>query len=384
MSAAALIRHFNTPERIFFAKAEEFQDIEGVRSADITRLTGKNLNSANKTLAQCIELGYRIITLQDAEYPERLRNIYDPPTVLYVRGHLPTIDEEPVVAVVGTRKCTPYGINAAENIGYRLAHSGLIVITGLARGIDSAVARGALRGGGRVIGVIGSGLDIVYPPENRSLFDDVAASGAVVSEYPPGSAAIAAHFPARNRIISGMSIGVAVIEAPEKSGALITASIALEQGKDVFALPGNVDAKSCTGSNNLLREGAIPILSGDDIIDEYADLFPDKILRDGSGFSHRSAPGYAGTMKQRQLEHSQKEIDNEREEEYIGLDKIANVLDGDEKTIAEAIARKAMHVDDLVSVSGLSAQQVLTSLTMLEIKGYARLADGLWKLGIRN
>ena len=360
VTAAALLRHFETPEKVFAAKAEEYIGIEGVKPVDISKLIGKNIGTADKTLAECIEIGCHIITLQDAGYPDRLRNIYDPPVVLYVRGYLPAMDEEPAVAVVGTRQCTPYGLNAAENIGFKLARSGLVVVTGLARGIDSAAARGALRGGGRVVGVIGSGLDIVYPRENRSLFDDVAASGAIISEYPPGSEALPGHFPARNRIISGISLGVAVIEAPARSGALITAARALEQGKDVFALPGNVDAKSCAGSNMLLREGAIPILSGDDIIAEYADLFPDKILPLG--------------------------IDNGHEVEYIDFEELASALDGDEKIVAGAIFRKALPTDDIVAASGLPAQRVLTALTMLEIKGYARREHALYKFesGNRN
>jgi len=382
VTALQLLRHFDTPERVYLAGVDEYREIDDIKSGDISKLSIKNIETANKILASCGELGYRVVTLQDAEYPDRLRNIYDPPITFYVRGTLPVIDDEAVVAIVGTRDCTPYGIKAAENIGFCLARHGLIVVTGLARGIDTAAARGALQGGGRVLGVIGSGLDIVYPPENKALFDDVARLGAVISEYPPGAPAAASHFPARNRILSGLSLGVAVIEAPIRSGALITASRALEQGRDVFALPGNVDARSSEGSNRLLREGAIPLLTGDDIVDEYAELFPEKISLDAQ---RQTAPLDRGNT-QRYIKtqlvpvsrdsNKEKEIDNTSKVDYIDIDKLLGSLSGDEKTVVKMIGEGSANTDDIIVSSGLSAQQVLTALTMLEIKGYIVRGSG--------
>ena len=386
-----LLRHFGTPEKVFSAAPEDYRDVEGCRLHDIQKLRNKTLDTAIKTLAECAEIGCRVLTLQDAEYPDRLRNIYDPPIVLYVRGSLPAIDEEPVVGIVGTRLCTPYGSKAAENTGYQLASRGLIVVTGLAKGIDSAAARGALRAGGRVIGAVGSGLDIVYPSENKELFAEVMSSGALISEYPPGTIARPSNFPARNRIISGVSLGVAVIEAPKKSGALITAARALEQGRDVFAMPGNVDAKNCEGSNLLLREGAIPILSAEDIISEYEEIFPERILRGdsvitSSGYDARSEdPNEAATASRSRADNpGKKEIDNISEVEYIDLNKILGDLSGEERLAAEAIGNNAKHADEIIEISGLSAPQVLAALTMLEIKGYAIRLGGMWKLVFTN
>ena len=378
--AARLLSRFGTPEKVFRAGAGEYMYIEGIKAADIEKLKAKNADAANRILASCAGSGYRIITFQDAEYPDRLRNIYDPPLVLYVRGNLPAIDEEAVVAVVGTRDCTPYGIGSAESIGYKLSQNGLIVATGLAKGIDAAATRGALRAGGRVIGVIGSGLDTVYPAENKQLFEDVAYSGAIISEYPPGTPAVRAHFPARNRIISGISLGVAVIEAPKKSGALITASRALEQGRDVFTLPGNVDTRSCEGSNALLREGAIPILTGDDIIAEYADLFPDRTMPEERA---KTAP-HIGETRTPDKAPLKKVIDNAPSVDYIDLDKIADGLQGNEKTVAETIGTEIRHIDEIIVRSGLPAGQVQTALTMLEIKGIAsRGTNGKWKIEVK-
>ena len=356
-----LLEHFGSSENVYNAKDREYYDVESIGPADIKWLKEKELETANKILSSCEEIGCKIITLHDLAYPDRLRNIYDPPTVLYVKGNLPNLDDLPVVGVVGSRSCTPYGIRTAENVCYKLSENGVIVVTGLARGVDTAAARGALRGGTFSIGVIGSGLDIVYPPENRQLYEDVASAGAVISEYPPGTPAVKQNFPARNRIISGLSLGVAVIEAPKKSGALITAARALEQGRDVFSLPGNVDAVACEGSNRLLREGAIPFMSADDIIDEYIELYPEKI-------------NISAIQKQ-------KPFDNTSKVGYIDLSDLLDKLDGDEKAIVESIGNGSKHVDEIIIDTGFPAQKVLASLTILELGDYIKHnINGKWEI----
>ncbi|MCL2044855.1 MAG: DNA-processing protein DprA [Oscillospiraceae bacterium] len=390
-TAKALLLHFGSPENIYKGKTYEYGNIEGVNKTAVAALGNKSLENADKILQSCKKIACSILTIEDIEYPARLKNIYDPPLLLYVHGNMPKIDDEPVVSIVGSRTCTNYGLKIAEKTGYELAKSGFIVATGLAKGIDSAAAKGTLRAGGSVIGVIGSGLDVVYPPENRELFVKVAKTGAVVSEYPPGTKALAHNFPARNRIISGLSLGVAVIEAPKRSGALITASRALEQNRDVFTLPANVDAKSSEGSNALLREGAIPFITTDDIINEYADLFPDKIninttedvantINDSelegqyAIFEEDSEFGYAN---ERDITTGiRKGIDNLSEVEYIDIDAIANQLDGNEKTIALAIGNEILHVDLVITRSKLLASEVLTALLMMEISGFVKRENG--------
>jgi len=381
LTARLLLKRFGTPEKVFFADFAEYKDIEGIKPSDISALEYKNIDPASRILGECEENYHRVITLQDAEYPDRLRNIYDPPIVLYVRGNkLPVIDEEAAIAIVGTRDCTPYGVMAAEQIGYELARYGLLVVTGLARGIDSAAARGALRGGGRVVGILGCGLDVVYPAENKELFEDVSHAGAILSEYPPGTRPVGAHFPVRNRILSGISIGVAIIEAPKNSGALITASRALEQGRDVFAVPGNITAKSREGSNNLLREGAIPLLSGENIATEYAALFPDKIRLGGdkmAALDKRSAERLVAKHQgEGENAPTKKVIDNLPQVEYIDLDKILSELSGEERAVAEAVGMATLHVDEIIISTGLPAPQVQAALTMLELKGFAARGDG--------
>ncbi|MCL2425955.1 MAG: DNA-processing protein DprA [Oscillospiraceae bacterium] len=364
MRAKALIEYFGSPEKIYKAQYDDFISIENLKSTDVAELMDKDLTEAGRIQGSCIEIGCRAITLHDSNYPERLRNIYDPPLVIYVKGNLPYIDDECVIGVVGSRTCTPYGITAAESLGYELSKNNIIVSTGLARGIDTAAARGALRGGYHIIGVVASGLDIVFPSENKALFNDVISSGAIVSEYPPGTPALKHHFPSRNRIISGLSLGVAVIEAPKRSGALITASRAIEHNRDVFVLPGNVDAIACQGSNALLREGAIPFMSAEDIIEEYKDSYNSKITDVNSS-------------------NQKKSFDNKPKVDYIDLGAILEKLDGDEKVIVKSIGNISVSIDDIILNTNIPAQKVLASLTMLELSKYVCRDDsGNWKIAI--
>jgi DNA processing protein len=375
-----LLRAFGSPEQIFFADERAYHDADiALTHGEKAALQDKSLFDARRILDVCGEGGYRILTISDAEYPARLRNIEDPPVVLYVRGTLPVIDEEVCIGVVGTRSCTPYGLKTAERLGYEVTRNGLLVVTGLARGIDSAAALGALRAGGRVVGVLGTGVDVVYPKENGELFEDVAAVGALVSEYPPGTPALSSHFPRRNRIISGLACGVVIVEAPLRSGALITAALALEQGRDVFAVPGNADSTASRGANRLIREGAILVTSGDDIADEYEALYPEKIhietLKVPLDGDRLQALNERAIVQNRQK--TQKiEIDNDKSVEYIDLVQLAERLDEMEMQIVSVLAGKTMHIDDVITQTGMTASDVLASLTLLEVEGIAEQLPG--------
>lgn len=383
-----LLRHFGSPEDVFFARSEHYR---AVLSHPVESLEDKNLSESRRIIDECREKHIHILTLGDAQYPERLRNIADAPLVVYCKGHLPAIDDEAAVAVVGTRSCTPYGIKTAERISYEITRAGGVIVTGLAHGIDSAAARGALRAGGCVVGVLGCGIDIVYPPSNAVLFEDVATIGALVSEYPPGTKPSRQSFPARNRIISGLSVGVVVVEAPRGSGALITAGQALEQGRDVFAVPGNIDAASCVGSNALLREGAYAVTSGWDVIDEYRHLFPHRLGRaetlvplDGDmeeklvkgEMEHVSEAKQPKKPAEKPQKEREKWIDKENNEDYSVLSVSAGELSDDELTVARAMTEKSLHVDDIIERSGLGTGEVLSALTMLEIEGYVTQETG--------
>jgi len=348
-----LLEYFGSPEKIYNTDYNDLRDIKGLSAAVIKQLLDKDTTYAQRAIKNAKENGFTILSLFDKKYPDRLRNIYDPPIVLYIKGKLPDIDALPAVGVVGTRNCTPYGVKHAESVGYLLSQNGITVVTGLAQGIDSAAIRGALKGYTPTVGVIASGPDIVFPTCNRSLFDKVSQNGAIVSEYSPGTPAVPGHFPSRNRIISGLSNGIAVIEAPIRSGALITADRAMEQGRDVFALPGNVDAAACMGSNKLLRLGCIPFMSADDIIDEYRDFY--KCIK--------------------------KPIDNSLSVEYIDLDKMTCRLTGNAKKIALSIGFGLVNTTEIIAKTGLDAQNVLSELTIMELDGYLkRDLIGRWEI----
>lgn len=374
----ALVQAMGGPDKVFFADEEALR-LQGLSAKALEALRDKSLGETARILDRCREAGIRILAYGDSDYPERLKNIYNPPPVLYLRGRLPAVDEEAAVALVGTRKCTPYGLRMAEQLGYELAREGCLVVTGLARGIDTAAAKGALRGGGRVLGVIGSGPDVVYPPENKELFEDVLAGGAILSEYPPETGPSPHHFPARNRILSGLSLGVAVIEAPEKSGALITAARALEQGRDVFVLPANVDSPFSAGSNRLLRDGAIPILCGRHVAEEYRELYPDKLLTNPKAEYEQILGQEAGEGETDRPAERKKRVDKEKPAVY---DKISGPvfqkpqLAPEEDVIYSLLNRGSLHVNDIIEQSGMTGGAVLAALTMLEIKNLVKQLPG--------
>ena len=353
----ALLRHFPTPEDVYYADPAEVLLTEGITREQAELLEDKDCAAAEKVLADCGELGLHIVTISDAAYPNRLRNIFDPPCLLYVRGRLPAFDDEAAVAVVGTRDCTPYGVSCAEKLGFGLAAGGALVVSGLARGIDSAALRGALRGGGTVTAVLGNGLDVVYPRENRYLYEDIAASGALLSEYPPGTPPEGRHFPVRNRIMSGLSLAALVVEAPERSGALITAASAMEQGRDVFAVPGPIDAPASVGCNRLIRDGAGLVTDAWDILAAYAPRFPEKLHREGA----REEPAVLGYQARQRTEP--KEVPPS-----LSLSNNDLSLTDDQIRLLRTLTEEPMLVDDLIEETEIPTRRVLSALTVLEIE----------------
>ena len=353
----ALLRHFPTPEDVYYADPEEVLLTEGITREQAKLLEDKDCSGADRILADCQRLDLDILTIQDAGYPNRLRNIYDPPCLLYVRGRLPAFDDEASIAVVGTRDCTPYGVSCAEKLGYGLAAGGAVVVSGLARGVDSAALRGALRAGGTVTAVLGNGLDVIYPPENKYLYEDVAAAGALVSEYPPGTSPEAKNFPVRNRIMSGLCVATLVVEAPARSGALITAGTALEQGRDVFAVPGPIDAPTSVGCNRLIRDGAGLVTDAWDILGEYEPRFPDKLRREGA----RETPAVLGYQARQKTEP--KPVPPS-----VSLSHNDYSLTDDQIRLLRALTEEPMLVDDLIELTDIPTRRVLSALTVLEIE----------------
>ncbi len=356
-----LLRRIGSPEDIFRAEEGQLRKAGISYKPALNSLKDKSLSAAERIIDQCRGKKYSIVTQEDEEYPEKLKNIYDPPLLLYVNGKLPDVDREPSVAMVGTRKAMPYGVREAGRIAGEIASAGGVVITGLAAGIDAASARGALSAGGSVVGVLGCGLDVVYPKGSEELYMKTADSGAVVSEYPPGTRPLPGNFPVRNRIISGLSDGVLIIEAPKRSGSLITANLAIEQGREVFALPGNVDSYNNEGSNRLIKDGIAAVTSGEDIIESLRDRFSGK------------KPAVRTVLRE---ETPKKSVDSRAETEYIEKTKPLEGLSEDELKVISAISKPNTHVDDIIDVSGVTAAKALSALTMLEIKGYVVRSAG--------
>ena len=383
-----LLDQFSDPEDLFCADISACREVEGISEEAIASLTDKNLALAEEILNQCTDKKIQICTYCDKAYPARLKHIVDPPLVLYYKGNLPDMDDAPVVAVVGTRKASAYGMNVARRIGYQAVSCGAILVSGIAEGIDAMAMQGALLAGGAVVGVLGCGVDVVYPKCNRKLFDDVICNGCLISEYPPETVPYRWNFPRRNRIMSGMSNGVVVIEAPEKSGSLITARQAAEQGRDVFCVPGNVDMPTFEGSNTLLRDGAIPVRNGWDVVSEYEAIYPKTVhpmgmcsIPDTPEDLEKNMPKVAQkpiTPTKKGVFDKKKEkkpIDNEHKQPYIDLTDILPKLPENQRIIVELLTKERL-VDDLIVETGLPAAKVSAALTVLEIKGIIKRLPG--------
>lgn len=393
---AALLERFSDAEDIYFAEASEYANVGSLSQDAVLSLQDKNVKEAEKVLDQCAQEDIHVLTWQDAAYPRRLKNISDPPVVLYYKGKLPEFDALPLIAVVGTRGASAYGLSIAKRMGYQIANCGGVVVSGLASGVDAMAMSGALTAGMPVVGILGCGADVVYPRSNRGLFADTQRQGCLLTEFPPGTAPISWNFPKRNRIISGISCGVLVVEAPEKSGALITARQAADQGRDVFVVPGNIDVDSCRGSNALLRDGAIAVSSGWDVLSEYEAQFPEKIRKNTTPAKQTAYPDEVEKAamdgekllkvaqkprlprekRHKSLLERKKEVDKEPLPPYIDAEEKHLDLTAEEQEIMAIIGQGISLVDDIMSQTKMSAGQVLASLTMLEIKGAVKRLPG--------
>ena len=347
-----------SPEAVFHATTTTLQAIPGIgpKTAAHSR-SFSDWGMAEREVARAGELGAAIVTCEDPLYPRNLLNIYDYPPFVYVKGTL--CPEDVGVAVVGSRLASSYGKYVTEKLSRELVQRGITVVSGLARGIDAAAHRGALAGRGRTIAVLGSGLDVIYPPENDELAVNVAKSGALITEFPFGTPPNAPNFPARNRIISGISLGVVVVEAGEKSGSLITARIAADQGRSVFAVPGAIESAGSRGTNRLIKQGAILIENVEDILDEVlpqAGLQPpsqEARPRVSSGETRRAVP----------------EPEKSPSAASVGLPDAEN-------TLLSLLSSQPAGIDTLINAAGLPPQNVLNSLLVLELRGLVRQLPG--------
>ncbi|PKN76366.1 MAG: DNA-protecting protein DprA [Deltaproteobacteria bacterium HGW-Deltaproteobacteria-10] len=347
IALTSLIDIFGTGEAVFSASASQLQTAPGVtKKAAVGITTFKDWAAINKDLELLENAGIQIITYQDELYPSKLLDIYDKPPLLYVKGILKKDDIN--IALVGSRLASTYGKYTTDKISRELALQGITVISGLARGIDSAAHRGALSAKGRTIAVMGTGLDIIYPPENKKLFAAICENGAVVSEYPPGTPPRACNFPARNRIISGMSYGVVVVEAGDKSGSLITSRLALEQGREVFAVPGSIDSPGSRGTNKLIKQGAKLIENTTDILEEILPQLEKTKIPEALSVTEKET-------------HLVNKKDN---------------LNSIDRQIITLLSDSRLHIDELLNETDLPPGDVLSSLMKLELDGIIKQYPG--------
>lgn len=402
-----IIEKYDDPFDVYNLEDYEIEQLDGITHQLKAKLCEKSLERSFDILKYCRENRVDIISYGDKRYPERLKNIVDPPIVLYCLGHFPDFNNTLCIGIVGTRRMTEYGKQMGYKIGYELASADALVVSGMALGVDAMAAGGALTAGGRTVAVLGSGISVIYPKEHDKLASEIARHGAVITEYPPREPPYGHNFPKRNRIISGLSQGVLVVEASVGSGALITAKEAIAQGREVFALPGNVGHINAEGTNELIQSGAYIALCAEDILKHYDFLYNDAIDYSGLGRAKKRMPGAeqamerygigdagktsAGRARVKKKDEDalfelgpRKEARPLKKEEKVedmkdGSPSVLDGLDSTTRKVFECLPiDKAVSIDAITS-SGIGAGDAITALTMLELSGLvSSLPGGLY------
>lgn len=357
-----ILRSYKNAQNFLADKVNLWKFSGFLSSKNIEKLKRADLNKAQKVLERCKTLGYEVITIENPKYPKKLRNITNPPAVLYVKGALPELNDRLCISIVGTRSSSAYGNRIAFEMGYNLAKAGAVVVSGGAIGIDCLSQKGALQARGKPVTVLGAGLNVHYLSANRNLCENVARSGALISEYPPDFHSARWTFPMRNRVISGLADGVLVIEAAQKSGSLITANLALEQNRDVFAIPGNINSRVSSGTNKLIKICAKPVMSVKDILEDYYHLYP--------YLSKNVAAVEENSSAQLKINESR----GERVEPSVTM--VPEGISSRAKVLFEAMTSTPTGVDDLSETAKLTTAEALQAITELELNGLIKSHAG--------
>ncbi len=371
-AVTAVLQHCGDAERAYAEESDAFHGLRGITAREAEALENRDLTAAEFSLRRCREQKLRILPLTDPAYPERLKQIAEPPAALYIQGEFPELDKAPVLAVIGTRRASAYGLRMSRELAFQIASGGATVLSLLTPGADEAAAAGMIQAGTPCIGVLGTAHEACRWP----LMRQVVGNGAVVSEYPPGKEQFRHFFRERNRLAAGLSDGVVVVEAPEKSGTRLFVTEAAEQGKDVFAVPGNADAETAAGTLNLLKEGAKLVTCGTDVLEEYVLRFPEltnNLNRENSSDHKKTVPVSgepdgtynSGNVSAVSAASAPEDLRNQLQN-----------LSADQLALIAAISPPATHVDDIVERSGLPVAKVLAQLTVLEIKGFVKREPG--------
>lgn len=372
----AIVDEFGSAKNLYNANILEWRMSTSLTESQINRLGETDINSVNEIIYTCEQNGWQIIDYEDSAYPERLREIVNPPSVLYVDGEFPDVDSLALIAIVGTRKASDYAVKVAHIMSRGCADAGAVVVSGGVLGVDTAAHRGALMAGGKTIAVLGNGFGASYLSANKSLRDVIKVNGALVTEYPPFTSAGKRTFPLRNRIISALSVGVLVVEAGVKSGSLITANYALEQGRDVFAIPASVLSLDFAGTNKLIDDGAMvatkPIHLVAPYINKFASLDITKVKSVEEYFSDTSdKSANAPKMSKPSFENA-----DEDRQKRLERENAAAALDGDAKTVYLSLNNSFEHIDVITQCTALSSANVMAALTQLELMGLAVSTSG--------
>ena len=371
-AVTAVLQHCGDAERAYAEESDAFHGVRGITAREAEALENRDLTAAEFSQRRCLEQKLRILPLTDPAYPERLKQIAEPPAALYIQGEFPELDKAPVLAVIGTRRASAYGLRMSRELAFQIASRGATGLSLLTPGADEAAAAGMIQAGTPCIGVLGTAHEACRWP----LMRQVVGNGAVVSEYPPGKEQFRHFFRERNRLAAGLSDGVVVVEAPEKSGTRLFVTEAAEQGKDVFAVPGNADAENAAGTLNLLKEGAKLVTCGTDVLEEYVLRFPEltnNLNREYSSDHKKTVPVSgepdgtynSGNVSAVSAASAPEDLRNQLQN-----------LSADQLALIAAISPPATHVDDIVERSGLPVAKVLAQLTVLEIKGFVKREPG--------
>lgn len=372
-----MIEDFGSVNKLYSSNILEWRMSPALTAKQIDRLEQTDINSVDEIIYTCEKNGWTIIDYDDERYPNRLREIHNPPCVLYVDGILPDIDNLAVIGIVGTRKASTYAIKVTHIMSRGITECGALVVSGGALGVDTAAHKGALTAGGNTVAVLGCGLGASYLNENKPLRDIIKNNGALVTEYPPFTRASRTTFPMRNRIISGLSVGVLVVEAGVKSGSLITANYALEQGRDIFAVPASVLSVDFSGTNKLIDDGAMVATKPAQIVSVYAEKFStidiskarsiDELMNDESDKS--------ANVEKNENELSFESIEENREKRLKNEHK-ASTLNGDAKIVYQCLNDCFLHIDAIIEKTGLTSAKVMASITQLEVMGLIESTSG--------
>lgn len=376
-----LLAYFKTPEEMYKAGEYEWRLSGLLTSKKIELLKNSTFEKTTEIINECRQKGYKIITPEDNLFPDRLKNLSDMPLVLYGIGDCSVMNDSVSIGMVGTRNASNYGIETAQKLSFLLALSGATIVSGGALGIDSEAHAGAMLAKGRTLAFLGCGLSVNYLMENAPLRRAITRYGAVVTEYSPFTPASRSTFPTRNRLISGVSLGVVVVEAGVKSGSLITANFALEQGKDVFAVPGDIVRSSFDGTNYLIRNGAKPVFTAEDVLGEYEYLYGDLLDLSNAKVNVASVPyvDYRKKKSATQVTPVKKEVSVKTEDtpvKKIERKTLPQDMSEEAKIVYSVLNENGVHIDDIVRETNLKMNIVLSSLTELELLDFVQLESG--------